>query len=83
MEQYGEGNFRLGDVKQIRTTADFTSMDKDIIGCQTDTSYENCVTDMYLEALINECSCLPYSLQNYTNDMRVRVCLYGSFIQCF
>ena len=70
MEQYGEGNFRLGDVRMVSTTQDFHSLGEETRGCQSESSFEDCVTEKYLEKLIAECSCLPFSLQNYTNDKK-------------
>ena len=67
MAQNGEGSFKLGDVKQIRTTPDFTSLDENIRGCQTETSYEDCTTHKYIEALKQKCACLPFNLQNYSS----------------
>ena len=69
VEQYGEGNFKLGDIKMVETTDDYYSLDEETRGCQAgSSSLEDCVTEKYLEALIVKCSCLPYSLQNYTNS---------------
>ena len=70
-ELNGEGNFKLGDVKQIRTTPDFTSMDKNTIGCQTESSYEDCITHKYLEMLWKKCDCLPFHLQNYSSTVNM------------
>ena len=62
----GEGNFRLGDVKQVVTTEDFDSLDESIKGCQMETSFEDCVTKNSLETLVNICNCIPYNLKNYS-----------------
>ena len=68
MELLGEGNFRLGDVKEVKITEDFASLDETIKECQTETSFEDCVTQISLETLVNTCDCIPYSLKNYSND---------------
>ena len=74
MEQYGEGNFKLGDIKMVETTEDYYSLDEETRGCQAGSRFEDCITEKYLETLIEKCSCLPYSLHNYTNgDKKVRV----------
>ena len=67
MEHFGEGNFKMGDVKEIVTTDAYNSMDENIRGCQTESSYEDCVTQKYLNILKNKCKCLPFSLQNYSS----------------
>ena len=68
MELLGEGNFRLGDVKEVKITEDFASLDETIKECQTETSFEDCVTQISLETLVKTCDCIPYSLKNYSND---------------
>ena len=66
VELLGEGNFRLGDVKQVVTTKDFNSLDESTRGCQMETSFEDCVTKKSLETLVNICNCMPYNLKNYS-----------------
>ena len=66
MELLGEGNFRLGDVKEVKITKDFASLDETTKGCQTETSFEDCVTKKSLETLVNICNCMPYNLKNYS-----------------
>ena len=74
VQQYGEGNYKLGDVKMVKSTADFYSLDEATIRCQKDSRYEDCVTKKYLEALVAKCSCLPFNLLNYTNaDKEVKI----------
>ena len=68
MELLGEGNFRLGDVKEVKITEDFASLDETTKGCQTETSFEDCVTNISLGTLVNTCNCIPYSLKNYSDD---------------
>ena len=66
MEQFGEGHFRLGNIKQITTTSDFETLTEESRECQLESSFEDCVTEKYLEALKEECRCMPFNLQNYS-----------------
>ena len=75
MELFGEGNFKLGDIKKIETTNDFDNLDEDKRDCQLVSTYEECVTKKYLETLKIKCDCLPYNLQNYSSsDKEVYYC---------
>ena len=60
---YGEGNYGLASVKEIRVNNDFLGLDQDTINCQTETTINNCTTEAYLRALLAHCSCLPLSLR--------------------
>ena len=61
---YGEGNYGLSSIKEIRVTGDFLGLDQDTINCQTETTINNCTTEAYLSALQAHCSCLPLSLRS-------------------
>ena len=63
----GEGNYRLGDVKQVAITDDFAAMDEKDRNCQTESSFEDCATQNILLALAENCKCLPYNLRNYSS----------------
>ena len=65
----------MGDVKEIITTDAYNSMDENIRGCQTESSYEDCVTQKYLKILKNKCKCLPFNLQNYSSAENKVHCL--------
>ena len=78
MEQFGEGNFRLGDVKQIETTPDFDTLDEEARECQLESTYEECVTNNYLDTLKKDCGCLPFNLQNYSSSIEEVLLYLGS-----
>ena len=61
---YGEGNYGLSSIKDIRVTSDFLDLEQDTINCQTETTISNCTTEAYLTALLDNCSCLPLSLRS-------------------
>ena len=66
MELHGDGNFKLENVKQMTITKDFMALDEQSRKCQTKISFEDCVTQKYLESMKAICKCLPYNLQNYS-----------------
>ena len=56
-----EKKYFLNVIKEITITDSFMSMDKDVRGCQKE-SYDKCTTTKYINALMNECQCLPFQI---------------------
>ena len=79
MELSGEGNYGLGDVKQVAITDDFAAMDEKNRNCQTESSFEDCATQNILIALAENCKCLPYNMKNYSS-LEDQVELYDKII---
>ena len=63
---YGSGNIRIKGVKQVQVTNDYLRLDMQTRGCQIESTYEDCVTDLYLDMLNEECNCLPFNLKNFS-----------------
>ena len=74
MKKFGEGNYELGNIQMVETTEDFKTMSQSVRECQTETTFEDCVTKKYLELLIKRCSCLPFHLQNYSSNNDHALC---------
>ena len=70
MELSGEGNYGLGNVKQVAITDEFASLDERTKNCQTKSSFDDCITQNILTSLIDTCKCLPYNLQNYSQTSK-------------
>ena len=68
MKHFGEGNYELGNIQEVKTTEDFRSQNIKIRECQTESTWEDCVTKRYRKLLIDRCSCLPFNLQNYSSN---------------
>ena len=62
---YGGGNIKLNAIKQVKVTDDYLKFDSQTRGCQNEKTYEDCVTDLYLGLLRENCKCLPFHLQNF------------------
>ena len=67
---YGSGSIRIKGVKQIHVTNDYLDLDPQSRGCQHENTYEGCVTELYLDLLSEECKCLPFNLQNFSDKDR-------------
>ena len=71
MELYGEGNYAIGDVKDITITNAFQNLDEKTTKCQTNNNIEDCVTKTVLEELKKKCECSPFHLQNFSRNDEV------------
>ena len=49
-------------MKEISATESFLSMNKDISKCQDEETFDECVTEKYVNALKDKCKCLPLIL---------------------
>ena len=68
---YGSGNIRIKGVKHVQVTDDYLGLDLQTRGCQNETMYEDCVTELYLDLLKEECKCLPFNLQNFSKQNEI------------
>ena len=64
MKLYGEGQYNLNSVKEIKASEDFLGMDKSIRECQNEESFEVCKAKRYIEEFLDECKCLPFGIQH-------------------
>ena len=65
---YGSGSIRIKGIKEIKVTDEYLGLNSQTKGCQNETTYEDCVTELYLDLLKDECKCLPFNLQNFTKQ---------------
>ena len=57
-----EKQYYLTGIKEITVTDSFSSLNKDIQGCQEE-SFDDCTTRIYRNALMKKCQCLPFQLR--------------------
>ena len=50
-------------MKEIDVRSSYLALEKDIIGCQNQESYNDCMTRNYLSNLMETCSCLPFTIR--------------------
>ena len=48
-------------------TDSFLGLEKDIRGCQTVESFENCTTRAFVEKSLEQCGCLPFNIRQSEN----------------
>ena len=59
--------YNLNNVKEIKVTDDFLTLDKTVIECQNDKSYTDCTTNLFIDSLLKYCKCLPFGMKNEEN----------------
>ena len=57
--------YNLNNVKEIDVSDEFLTLDKAIINCQNDESLQDCKTRKYIDALIEQCKCLPFTIRDF------------------
>ena len=57
-----EFEYNLNALTKIEVTDSFMGQDENVRGCQPDPLY-NCTTRQYLDALLDQCGCLPLSIR--------------------
>ena len=66
--------YNMNNIKEVKVTNDFLSLDRATISCQKDESIDDCKTRDYIDKLVKECNCFPYSIMDLT-----KVILWVSF----
>ena len=54
--------YNLNNVKEIKISDEFLSLDKAIIKCQNKESLQDCQTREYIDAAIEKCYCIPFAI---------------------
>ena len=54
--------YNLNNLKAVKVTDEFLKLDRGTIGCQNTKSIQDCKTKEYIDSLIKQCKCLPYSM---------------------
>ena len=63
MTLYGEGEYNLNVLKQIKITDSYLGLDQNVRGCQNDISFTDCTTKQYIDTLLDQCGCLPLNIR--------------------
>ena len=50
-------------MKEIEVTEEFLSLEESVIGCQNEGSISDCETRKYVDVLMSQCKCLPFSIR--------------------
>ena len=61
---YGEGEYNLNSVKEVRVTESFLELGEHVTKCQNQEPYFNCTTSLYMKTTFEKCDCLPLELKS-------------------
>ena len=64
---YGEGSYAITDVKEVKATDAFLSLDVNTKHCQTKESLDECTSRIYLNKMKEQCQCVSFTLQNFSS----------------
>ena len=59
---FGEGNYNLNNVKDVKVTSSYLELPQGVTGCQHDEPFENCTTAQYIDSMKDICKCLPLKI---------------------
>ena len=62
---YGEGNYALTDIKEIKVTEEFLGLDPTITDCESQQFRTDCRAAEYQERIATSCSCAPLNLKHF------------------
>ena len=63
MKLSGEGEYNLNVVKEIKVTDSYLGLNEDIRGCQNEIAFDTCTTKHYIDNLLDQCHCLPFTIR--------------------
>ena len=65
----GDGQYNVNNFKEITVTDSFMGLDKKTRNCQKFETYNECVTNHYINKVLNQCGCSP-SLLSLTKKVK-------------
>ena len=68
---FGGGAYSISSVNEIEGTEEYIHIAENSGQCQNKESEEQCLTREYLSQGLEECSCTPYKLRNYSQEENV------------
>lgn len=61
---YGEGQYNLNSVKEIKVSESFLGLSESVRECQNREASETCKSRKYVETLLKNCKCLDFSIHH-------------------
>ena len=71
LKLFGEGNYAITDIKEVKVTEEFLGLDTATRGCHRNSELENCETKTILEKAKLQCHCIPSNLKRFLPDQKV------------
>ena len=54
-----ENEYNLNVLKEIEVSDDFLTIDENVRNCQNDETYDDCITEKYINTILKNCNCMP------------------------
>ena len=71
LKLFGEGNYAITDIKEVKVTEEFLGLDTATRGCHRNSELEHCETKTYIEKAKRHCHCIPSHLRRIFPDQKV------------
>ena len=62
LQLFGDGNYALSNVKEIKVSESFLNLESKVKKCQTQELLEECTSRQFMEKMIEGCNCTPFGL---------------------
>ena len=59
---YGEGEYNLNVVKEVKATDSYLGMKQSERSCDPEEDLQDCTTRHYISSLMTKCRCLPFTI---------------------
>ena len=69
MKLIGAGEYNINAIKEIIVTDSYLGLDQSIKRCQNEESLSQCSTKHYIDTVLKQCGCLPFTLSNKVEVM--------------
>ena len=66
----GEGKYNLNNIKEIELTESYLGLNMEVKKCQNKEDVNDCTTRKFLESVLHQCRCLPFSIRTSHNVFR-------------
>ena len=71
LKLFGEGNYAITDIKEVKVTEEFLGLDTATRGCHRNSELKHCETNTYIEKAKRHCHCIPSYLRRIFPDQKV------------
>ena len=69
---YGEGDYALTDIKEVKVTKSFLRLNEIIQQCQDEETLEDCQAKEYLKIGKEKCSCTPFEFRDFSKEVKMK-----------
>ena len=71
LKLFGEGNYAITDIQEVKVTEDFLDLDAATRGCHRNSELEQCETKTFRQKMKEKCGCLPNNIRRFFPEEKV------------